>query len=233
MEDVEVVGDHVAQPAREAALAEVDLLAVAGRERLVELADQLQSRAADVEAVPDAGRDPRVQPRRGARDPRVGLVDREPRRRLGRRVLPVGDREDRAVVRERAGGRHEPVAVGRGAQALEPRGRHDGVGVDDHHVGRRGVAERRVHVRDEAEVRLAPHVLDAIEPAGERLDLAVRRGVVGDHDPRPRRRVGDDAAQALLEQLARAVDGHDDDRVAALHPQSSSAMCGAERSKMT
>ena len=36
VEDVEVVGDHVAQPAREAALAEVDLLAVAGRERLVE-----------------------------------------------------------------------------------------------------------------------------------------------------------------------------------------------------
>ena len=33
------------------------------------------------------------------------------------------------------------------AQALEPRGRHDGVGVDDHHVGRRGLAERRVHVR--------------------------------------------------------------------------------------
>ena len=144
--DVEVVGDDVPQPARQAALGEVDLLAVAGRERLVEQADQLERRAADVEAVPDPGRDARVQARRGARDAVVGLGDREPRRRQRRGPVAVGDGEDRAVVGERAGGRHEPVGVGRGAQALEPAGGHDGVGVDDHDVGGRGVAEDRVHV---------------------------------------------------------------------------------------
>ena len=152
VEDVEVVGHHVPQPARQAALAEVDLLAVAGRERLVEAADEVERRAADVEAVADPGRDPRVQPRRGAGDPRVGLGDREPRRRRRLRAVAVGDGEDRAVVGERARGGDEPVGVGGGAQALEPRGGHDGVGVDDHHVGGRGVVEDGVHVADEAEV---------------------------------------------------------------------------------
>jgi hypothetical protein len=63
VEHVEVVGDDVQQPVRGAALAEVDLLAVARRERLVVAADQLERRAAEVKAVADAGGDRGVQPR--------------------------------------------------------------------------------------------------------------------------------------------------------------------------
>ena len=137
-------------------------------------------------------------------------------------AVAVGDREDRAVVGERARGGHQPVAVGGGAQALEPGGGHDGVGVDDHHVGRRGVAEGGVHVADEAEVLArggrTPAATGApSQPLGERLDVRVGAGVVGDDHAGPGRRVLDHAAQALLEQLARPVDRDDHDRLAAAH----------------
>ena len=175
----------------------------------------------------DPGRNARVQPRRGARDAVVGFGDREPRRRQRRGPVAVGDGEDRAVIGERAGRRHQPVGVRGGAQALEPAGGHDGVGVDDHDVGRRGVAEDRVHVRDEAEVLGAAHVLHG-QPLGdllgdaprERLDLRVRARVVGDEHVRAGRRVLDDAAQALLEQVARPEHGDADDRLAAAHASS-------------
>ena len=49
----------------------------------------------------------------------------------------------------------------------------------------------------------------------ERLDLRVRARVVGDEHVRAGRRVLDDAAQALLEQLARPEHGDADDRLAA------------------
>ena len=50
----------VDQAVEQAALGEVDLLAVPGRERQIEVADQLERAAANVHAVPDRGRQART-----------------------------------------------------------------------------------------------------------------------------------------------------------------------------
>ena len=168
----------MAQPAREAALAEVDLLAVAGRERLVER--RRRARA------PSGGC-------RGSARRRSGSAGAAAARRARsaasasstvspaaarRRVLPVGDREDRAVVGERARGRHERVAVRGGAQALEPAAGDHGVGVDDHHVGRRGGLADRGSCCGRSRGSCPRHVLDAVAErrlaSRRRLDLRVR-----------------------------------------------------------
>ncbi len=129
-----VVGAHVAEPVGDGPLAEVDLLAVAGREGLVEAADEVEGVAADVDAVADRGRDRRPQAQAAGGHPPGGFRRREARRECPPGPVAVGDRQDRAVVGERRGRGHAVGAVGGGGEALQPlRPDHD-VAVDQHDV---------------------------------------------------------------------------------------------------
>ena len=141
-------------------------------------------------------------------------IRRRPRRRRARAAAPamavaVGHGEDRPVVGRACSPSPRARRVGGRAQALEPRGRHDGVGVDDHHVGRRGVAERRVDVARRSRGSPPAAVLDVgnSRRSGERLDLAVAAASSATSTRVPAVVCVDDAAQALLEEPARPEHG--------------------------
>ena len=60
VEDEHVVGEHMAETMQNAALREVHFLLVSRREAEIELPDQLDGAAPDIDAVPDAGREVRM-----------------------------------------------------------------------------------------------------------------------------------------------------------------------------
>ena len=76
--DEDIVGADVSQPEERAALAEVDLLAVPGREGLVEVAHQVESHPLDVHAVTDTGRQRRSMASRLGRHRDGRGLGREP-----------------------------------------------------------------------------------------------------------------------------------------------------------
>ncbi len=157
MEDEDVVGGDVDEAAKHAALREVDLLAVAGREREIEVADEVERRPADVDAVSDRGRDPSVAAAATSWRTAVGdVVDRSPlgqrRDRLRARSGPTRScRGSSGRSRSRRASRSRPRRAARSSQS----GADLAVAVEDDDVARRRDREGDVDVADEAEV-LAP-----------------------------------------------------------------------------
>jgi hypothetical protein len=210
-----VVGAHVAQAVGHGPLAPVDLLAVAGVERLVEAAHQVEGVTAEVHAVPDGGRDRRAQLEAGLGHPTSGLGGQQAAGERGPRPVAVGHREDRPVVGEAGGAGHRVRAVGGRRQALQPLGPDHHVAVDHHHVspgrGREGVVAR-AHEPAVPPVAQDHDVLG--HPTGRRLqqadDAAVDAGVVHHQHGHARTAVGDDGLQALHRVLVGVMDGHRD-----------------------
>ena len=75
MEDENVVGENVAETGFEAALGEVDLLAIPGREREIEVPNQLNRAAANVQTMPDRSWEPRVYSQRVRSNRSGGHID--------------------------------------------------------------------------------------------------------------------------------------------------------------
>ena len=201
MVDEDVVGRDVDESLQHAALREVDLLAVARRERLVEHADEVERLAPDVAAVADHRGDPRAQALRCGRDGPRHAVDVRTRRQAGHRLVARRERDDRPVIRERRRARDVRCRVGGGAQALEPFRADLAVAVQDHDVARRGERRRRRSrcrrsrgsVPDGGSGRRAPGRARPASLLEVELDLGSGARVVGDEDRHVRRRVREHA----------------------------------------
>ena len=135
VEDEDVVRRDMLEAVEEAALREVDLLAVARREALVEVADELEGLAPDVDAVAESGRDLRPKPERPAR---IAAAAASIVQSCGSIGWAVADREPRGSFRGSSARSRWPFACRRtprreGPRASQPRRR---IAVDDHGVAR-------------------------------------------------------------------------------------------------
>ena len=229
-----LIGGDVRKRHLQAALREVDLLAVAGREGEIEVSDEIQRATADVHAVTARRheRGPQAQSA-GADGGSSGL--KIPVGRGGDQTHPrLRHREVAAVVRQRAGRGDLAVAARRRAQPVEPPGGNDAVRVQDDDVRGRRAGKRAVDVRREADVALAAQVEQcvavgrsagirgAIPEAGDpRARALVGAGVVADEDRHLARRVLEHAAKALGEMVVSTVDGDTDDHVATADAEAS------------
>ena len=101
MQHEHVVGDNVLQPDRQAALREVDLLAVPRREASRRSRRPGRALTADVKAVADERRDARAEPGRALAHTRGGELESDALRKVRLRAVPVRNRDDRPVVRQR------------------------------------------------------------------------------------------------------------------------------------
>ena len=116
----DVVGDDMAEPVGDRPLTEVDLLAVAGREGLVEGADEVDDGSFDVDAVPDPGRDLRPQSPAAGSHPTGRLLRRQVTGQSAHRVVAVWDRHDGPVIGQRRRRRYRIRTQGRRGQPVEP-----------------------------------------------------------------------------------------------------------------